>query len=711
MPRIPTRTTPYDTPTRQHRHFKNKRDQVLRALGRSSYINGSQFAIMWVSARGETETYASPVLQGLLESEPSQPGLFSPEILQRAKEAALKAPPELKVSEICLEHIRKAQPSADAPPAASPIESDSRSALSGKGTAASSSPDGPPGTAEAETSTFERPLSEEGPVPPSSTSDCSMDEPSSLTVGDSTVSSQLNTQSDTRLSPKNHHLTLPADLSFSAGSPVCSGAREEGARYPSQDDSKGFSQTSGMSNTGLNLTSSERRSAEGNRLNYMSHNDILSIASESENQNPFEVLHQEAVCAETKDQQFNPNLQPIEFLPIQEKPSTTTENSTIISFSSPLSIASFLENKFRQLQQNTCKLVCKAWIKVVEPKKQRKSGETSKPDWWPGGVVHREPDHLLKPDRIKLMLAVLGAGKVPVGRLELASAEMAAFIPPDKMDILKDIYTVAKEEERLRSTWPVGVTFVPFHVELSNTTCEAPSKSSSSPQTMNSEILTASPTTIHYLPNVQSASELTLNFMGTVPSGAHIQEKWPPCALPGYVNNTHPQSFNHGKPNGFLPVEYHAYADDVMADGHKSWAMNSYIFQEGVAGSNRAKRSGRPGQNLLDNMELINHEGITATNGYNFSHASQSSLTSELCATSTHMEGGSSKESGSNPPIHDASFFHEFSTPENTGWGNCGIFFENGVGNDCTQNLWSNVTIPSAPFENSKVLSDESYLV
>jgi hypothetical protein len=52
------------------------------------------------------------------------------------------------------------------------------------------------------------------------------------------------------------------------------------------------------------------------------------------------------------------------------------------------------------------------------------------------------------------MLAVLGAGKVPVGRLELASAEMAAFIPPDKMDVLKDIYTVAKEEERLRSTWP-----------------------------------------------------------------------------------------------------------------------------------------------------------------------------------------------------------------------------------------------------------------
>jgi hypothetical protein len=39
MPRIPTRTTPYDTPTRQHRHFKNKRDQVLRALGEPHYLS------------------------------------------------------------------------------------------------------------------------------------------------------------------------------------------------------------------------------------------------------------------------------------------------------------------------------------------------------------------------------------------------------------------------------------------------------------------------------------------------------------------------------------------------------------------------------------------------------------------------------------------------------------------------------------------------
>jgi hypothetical protein len=61
----------------------------------------------------------------------------------------------------------------------------------------------------------------------------------------------------------------------------------------------------------------------------------------------------------------------------------------------------FLETRFRQLQQLCCKIVAKAWIKVIEPKKQTRypynRGEESKPEWWPDGVRHKEPDHLMKP--------------------------------------------------------------------------------------------------------------------------------------------------------------------------------------------------------------------------------------------------------------------------------------------------------------------------
>ena len=68
MPRIPVRVEPYSSPSKQHRHYKSKRDQVLRSLGKAAYINGSQFALLLVSARGDVETYASDALQGHLDT-------------------------------------------------------------------------------------------------------------------------------------------------------------------------------------------------------------------------------------------------------------------------------------------------------------------------------------------------------------------------------------------------------------------------------------------------------------------------------------------------------------------------------------------------------------------------------------------------------------------------------------------------------------------
>lgn len=64
--------------------------------------------------------------------------------------------------------------------------------------------------------------------------------------------------------------------------------------------------------------------------------------------------------------------------------------------------------RFRGLQQTACKLIAKAWVKLVEPKKQSThpyTGSDEKaPDWWPKPwgstrdekVRHKEPDHLYK---------------------------------------------------------------------------------------------------------------------------------------------------------------------------------------------------------------------------------------------------------------------------------------------------------------------------
>ncbi|KAK9359073.1 hypothetical protein V1504DRAFT_395664 [Lipomyces starkeyi] len=115
-------------------------------------------------------------------------------------------------------------------------------------------------------------------------------------------------------------------------------------------------------------------------------------------------------------------------------------------------VTAFLEAKFRQLQQLACKVVAKAWIKVIEPKKQSNhpynKGEEFKPDWWPSEARHKEPDHLMKPERLVLLVSMLRCGRVDLKQLRGATTECAISIPPEKMEVLEEIYYVAEMEDR-----------------------------------------------------------------------------------------------------------------------------------------------------------------------------------------------------------------------------------------------------------------------
>ncbi|KAK9387997.1 hypothetical protein V1515DRAFT_453631 [Lipomyces mesembrius] len=118
-----------------------------------------------------------------------------------------------------------------------------------------------------------------------------------------------------------------------------------------------------------------------------------------------------------------------------------------------VAVTAFLEAKFRQLQQLACKVVAKAWIKVIEPKKQSNhpynKGEDFKPDWWPPEARHKEPDHLMKPERLALLVSMLRCGsRVELKQLRGATTECAISIPPEKMEILEEIYYVAEMEDR-----------------------------------------------------------------------------------------------------------------------------------------------------------------------------------------------------------------------------------------------------------------------
>ncbi|KGQ00950.1 hypothetical protein PAAG_12377 [Paracoccidioides lutzii Pb01] len=70
----------------------------------------------------------------------------------------------------------------------------------------------------------------------------------------------------------------------------------------------------------------------------------------------------------------------------------------------------FYSEFFKAFQQINCRQIAKAYIKFIEPRKQAKhpynggragpgdtrDPEKTKPDWWPPGVIHKEPDHLKK---------------------------------------------------------------------------------------------------------------------------------------------------------------------------------------------------------------------------------------------------------------------------------------------------------------------------
>ncbi|KAM5440012.1 hypothetical protein McanMca71_004987 [Microsporum canis] len=129
-------------------------------------------------------------------------------------------------------------------------------------------------------------------------------------------------------------------------------------------------------------------------------------------------------------------------------------------------IEAYYESAFRAFQQINCRQVAKAYIKIIEPRKQVKhpynggrgapgekgDPEKTKPDWWPTGVIHREPDHLKKPERIRLLVHIFRKlGKthgITADKLEEAGRDAQRQIKPrERLDILDEIYKVRRAEE------------------------------------------------------------------------------------------------------------------------------------------------------------------------------------------------------------------------------------------------------------------------
>ena len=111
------------------------------------------------------------------------------------------------------------------------------------------------------------------------------------------------------------------------------------------------------------------------------------------------------------------SLDPISKSVVQET-TTHLNNTTVekipLEIGNEVKVKSFYETALKHFQQLNCRQMAKAFIKFIEPRKQVKhpynggrpppgspqgtkgDPEKTKPEWWPPGVMHREPDHLKK---------------------------------------------------------------------------------------------------------------------------------------------------------------------------------------------------------------------------------------------------------------------------------------------------------------------------
>lgn len=137
-------------------------------------------------------------------------------------------------------------------------------------------------------------------------------------------------------------------------------------------------------------------------------------------------------------------------------------------------VVEFYTANFIKLKQLRCKAIIKEWIKVIEPGKQAKNpynggreaaeagikgtpaaNELKKPGWWAGDCEHKEPDHLKKPYRLRVLVQILRWSSrewIPDGQpftvAMLEESTASTKMTPEARTLLKEIYRVRRKEEK-----------------------------------------------------------------------------------------------------------------------------------------------------------------------------------------------------------------------------------------------------------------------
>ncbi|KAI1355836.1 hypothetical protein F5Y01DRAFT_153687 [Xylaria sp. FL0043] len=178
-------------------------------------------------------------------------------------------------------------------------------------------------------------------------------------------------------------------------------------------------------------------------------------------------------------------------------PIVTAEPRKGIRIGDSDAVYAFYDHHLKYCQQTACKIIAKAWVKAVAPKKQSTHpytrGSDSRPDWWPKmyrkfgedtykDMRHKEPDHLGKEERVYLLCHILRLIVEPEHKrhpairkvnLNLSTLEAVTFealssffgdkdspANKNKRPLLKDIFKIARQEARYKDNEISGNTEV-----------------------------------------------------------------------------------------------------------------------------------------------------------------------------------------------------------------------------------------------------------
>ena len=396
MPRIPTRTEPYTSPSRQHRHYKTKRDLILRSLGKASYINGCQFAVTFISARGDVETYGSEICSERLNE------LFDrtvlDEIASRVRDASERRREEAVRNGDASDGRREASVEG--------VERESNGKLISVSTGAGKRRSALDRARTNQVKPADRDSDDGNGSSDGDVTDCADNAEEEL---EETQQSLIPVPRSPSPNPLTRQRTSVLMEAYMNPQQMASAIGFDIDGMPEPFSQRSLGREDSITGRAVFATPT-RLSNQSQSRAYETPQYVLGAHSGRNNdamtpQLPMIPAQQLGSAFETPGLPRSRSSASIT-MNVQQNTSSQAHGSTPTpSQSRSISIAphelmTWYASKFDSLQQQTCKVVVKAWIKVIEPKKQTRypynKGNEGKPPWWPQELRHKEPDHLVK---------------------------------------------------------------------------------------------------------------------------------------------------------------------------------------------------------------------------------------------------------------------------------------------------------------------------